>query len=218
MVRLLLTSNSLCTDDIATSFRDLNDAHFGRQRCLNVTTAAMCEPGDKDWLRQDIDSYRQFGFAGFEAVDIGAIGADRAVNLIEMSDVIVVGGGDPFHLARVFNALPCPSPWPSWLDQKLYVGISAGSIVTAPNLGVRAALEQLPATAAEPGLGLVDFHFIPHVGEAGYPANTIEHLRTIAVQLGVVVRGCSDSAALVVSGSEVTQIDTGCWCSATPRD
>jgi dipeptidase E len=81
------------------------------------------------------------------------------------AEVVVVGGGDPYHLLRRLRETGCDRRLRAAVDAgRLYVGISAGAIVAGPSL--------LPQTVVSPfppppgldlrGLGLVDVVVLPH--------------------------------------------------------
>lgn len=54
---------------------------------------------------------------------------------LQLADAIVMGGGDAGYLVNRFHQSGVAKALPGLLDERLYVGISAGSIVAGPDIG-----------------------------------------------------------------------------------
>src|SRR3990167_11495576 len=70
---------------------------------------------------------------------------------------------------------------PELLKTKVYVGLSAGSMVTNPDLALRLSqviygddMEEKPMD----GLNYVDFYFLPHLNSPNFP-NRMEKIREV---------------------------------------
>jgi dipeptidase E len=97
----------------------------------------------------------------------------------------------------------------------VYVGTSAGSIVTAPIFG---ETTDNPATlfVIDKGLGLVDFALLPHVGHERFPENTLANVERLAARIGVPTYALDDQTAIKVVDGAVEVISEGHWELFTP--
>lgn len=99
--------------------------------------------------------------------DLAALGIVTVVDGAD-ADLVVVGGGDPFHLLATLRAAP-----PAWLRAGLpYVGVSAGALVAGPTLApvVLTSPFAPPPDLGLGGLGLVDVLALPHRHRRGRAA------------------------------------------------
>jgi dipeptidase E len=96
------------------------------------------------------------------------------------------------------------------LRETTYVGVSAGSIVTAPVFGETFNDPNTPYVI-DTGLGLVDFALLPHLDHADHPESTAEKVARMAAEVPVPTYGIDDDTALQVVNSVVEVISEGHW-------
>jgi dipeptidase E len=89
-----------------------------------------------------------------ELTALPSIGEDRWVPLVRETDVLLVAGGDALYLCHWMRQSGLADLLPSL--QAVYVGMSAGSMVLAPNIGEFFVGWTLP-NGGDEALGLVDF-------------------------------------------------------------
>lgn len=101
---------------------------------------------------------------------------------------------------------------PDMLKTKVYVGLSAGSMVTGPDLNLRlskAIYGEEAEKDSTPGLGLVDFYFLPHLNNphfsARIEANLDEAMREITRKTYVL----DDQSALKITDGKVEHVGGG---------
>ena len=70
------------------------------------------------------------------------------------------------------------------LREAVWVGVSGGSMVTAPNIGEEAVCWK-PPTGSDEALGMVDFSIFPHVDHEDLPANSMAEAENWAANLPV---------------------------------
>ncbi len=96
------------------------------------------------------------------------------------------------------------------LDSKVYVGISAGTIITTPNIGIASVddgdinyigIEDLK------GLALVDFEASPHTPENVSHEGNKEYLKTIQNSLYAM----DNETAIQVNNGDIQVISEGEW-------
>jgi dipeptidase E len=87
----------------------------------------------------------------------------------------------------------------------VYVGLSAGSMVTGPDLALRLSQIIYGEDMEEKnmnGLGLVDFYILPHLNSPYFPARMEENARKVAGEISRKIYFLDDQSALkVVVGS-----------------
>src|SRR5512132_1157799 len=89
---------------------------------------------------------------------------------VQQADALLVNGGDVFYLCRWMRESGLADLLPS-LRETVYVGVSAGSMVTAPIFGETYDDPNTPFVISK-GLGLVDFALLPHVDHPDHPEST----------------------------------------------
>jgi peptidase E len=92
------------------------------------------------------------------------------VNELKNKDILWFAGGYPGYLMYWIRRCELDKALPELLEKSLYVGSSAGSMVTSRHLGTTEWYlgEGEPGASAIPGLGLVDFEIYPHYDESMY--------------------------------------------------
>ena len=131
---------------------------------------------------------------------------------MEQADIIFFEGGNTYHLMEWINKSGLVKILPELLKTKVYVGLSAGSMVTNPDLDVR--LSQViygedfeRVTMA--GLNYVDFYFLPHLNSPYFPARMEENIKKTARGLTRKIYALDDQSALKITDGRVEIISEG---------
>ena len=100
-------------------------------------------------------------------------------------------------------------------SQKIWVGVSGGSLVMAPNVGEEFVYGNAP-TAGDQALGLVDFAMFPHHDHENMPDHSMANAERWAA--GLAVPGCAidDQTAIKVVDGTVEVVTEGRWKPSTP--
>lgn len=217
-MRLLLTSAGLTNTSIETAFAELLHKPFTESTITFIPTAANVEPGGKEWL---IDNYKQLQklqWKEFDIVDIAALTKERWLPRIEKADVLVVGGGNAYYLMHWMIESGLESMIPSLLKDKIYVGISAGSMITTKDFSISYTHdlefydeEVISEEEIASGLGLVDFHIIPHLNSDYFPKARVENIETFAVKSPDVLYALDDASAVKVVDGTISVVSEGTW-------
>ena len=133
MSKLLLTSNGLSNDTIKKAFLDLVGKPANDIKVAFIPTAGLADAGDKEWLINDMYRIRSLG-CYVDVVDIAQLKKDEWLPRVDVCDVIFVGGGNTFYLSYWMQQSGLFEMLPELLKNKVYAGISAGSIVTGASL------------------------------------------------------------------------------------
>jgi dipeptidase E len=214
-MKLLLTSDGITNDSIKKALQELCVKPFSELKLAFIPTAANVEEGNKDWLIKDISYGVDVGFTETDIVDISAIDLEMAMRRLEYADVLLFGGGNTFHLMYWLQKTGLKQKMPELLKSRVYVGISAGSMVATKNLVLSDSPrlynnEKIGADAME-GLGLVDFHMRPHLNSPIFPAMSMENVENIAKEVTEPVYAIDDNTALKVVDGELEVVSEGVW-------
>lgn len=204
-MKLLLTSAGITTQQIANKLVELTDG--GSKNIGFITTAANVEPGNKDWYIGQILNLQKYGFDWIDIIDPSAAGVDWQQRLNEVG-VVFVSGGNTFHLLDQARKTSLDTWLASHLDSIVYVGVSAGSILVTPNVGIASADngdENLPGIADLSGLGFVNFEVSPHTPEMVSVAANKAYAQSTSNKLYAY----NDNSAICVVNDKIELITQG---------
>ncbi len=168
-----------------------------------VPTSANLKDGDKRWLLKHIRQVDDIGFKVLDIVDLAALPPDVLHHRLEAADVLVFGGGDTYHLMQWLKDSRVDTYIKDLLVSRVYVGISAGSIVTGPDLtlGSQTYLWGGDGSREKPipsGLHLVNERVRPHLDNPDFPTINIENVRRVSRSVHEPVYALDDGSALAV--------------------
>lgn len=167
-----------------------------------------------------------------ELTALPSIDKDVWVPVVEAADALLVWGGDVLYLRRWMRESGLADLFASLRADLVYVGVSAGSMVTTaiigetytngkPPKGDDIKSEVVPINTSEgelsvnftvaPGLGLVDFSLLPHVGHESFPENSLAACETWAAKLATPLYAIDDLTAIKVVDGAVDVISEGNW-------
>jgi len=149
-----------------------------------------------------------------ELTALPSIKRENWVAPVEETDALLVFGGDVLYLCRWMRESGLADLLPS-LRETVYVGISAGSMVTAPVFGETYNDPNTPFVIAK-GLGLVDFALLPHVDHEDHPESSMAKVERMAAEVPVTTYAIDDETAIKVVNGTVEVISEGHWKLFTP--
>lgn len=164
-MKLLLTSAGITTQTIADKLLELADG--GNAKVGFITTAANAEPGNKDWYINQILNLQKYGFDWIDFIDPSAADIDWKTRLQEVG-IVFVSGGNTFHLLDQARKTGFDAWLKANIENIVYVGVSAGSIIATPSIGVAPidnGDDNTPGITDLTGLHFVDFEVSPHTPE-----------------------------------------------------
>ena len=214
-MKLLLTSNGLQNQLIANALFDLTGKRPEDTALVFVPTASNVEKGDKSWLINDLINIKKQNFKSVEITDISAVAESIWKPSILRADVLFFAGGNTYHLMKWLNQTKLNELIPQLLKNKVYVGVSAGSIVTNPDLALKLSQqiygEDMQETEAMAGLNLVNLYFLPHLNSPFFPKLRRDNIEKVAPGLNRPVYALDDESALKISDGHVEVISQGEW-------
>lgn len=213
-MKLLLTSSGLTNKSIAKALKQLTGKPFNRLNLVFIPTAANIEEGDKDWLINDLINCRNLGFASIDIVDISAVSRNIWEPRLKSADILMFGGGNPFHLMYWMKKSGLAKILPKLLERRVYVGISAGSMVAALNLSVSTSQplyypKGVGDYKKEEALHFVDFHIRPHLNSPYFKKLRKEFLQKLAKKLKEPMYAIDDETAVKVIDGKLEIITEG---------
>jgi dipeptidase E len=218
-MRLLLTSAGVRNASIRDALVDLLRKPIAEASALCIPTAAyahpMAGPAAAWRLISGRDPHCPFCELGWRSVGVleltalPSIGDELWVPLVQETDALLVGGGDPLYLCYWMQQSGLAALLPS-LHETVYVGLSAGSMVMAPGIGEEFVIWK-PPTGGDGALGFVDFSIFPHLDHEALPQNTMAHAERWAAGLAGPGYAIDDETAIKVTGGAVEVVSEGHW-------
>jgi dipeptidase E len=144
-----------------------------------------------------------------ELTALPSIAKEHWVRWVREADVLLVNGGDPLYLCYWMQQSGLADLLPS-LHEMVYVGLSAGSMVMAPNIGDD-FVSWRPPTGGDETLGLVNFAIFPHLDHPELPENTMADAERWATGMQVTGYAIDDETAIKVIDGAVEVISEGRW-------
>jgi peptidase E len=162
MKKLLLTSTGLTHPAIAKRFLSLLDKPPAETKILFVPTASRTE-GEMKYVRKSAAELTALGINEKNIVWFDANNPKQAAPF-EQYDVVYVCGGNTFYLMQKLLETGLGEEIKKLVGAgKLYVGVSAGSIVAGPDISIAAPFDPNDIQLNDPlGLGLTKIVISPH--------------------------------------------------------
>lgn len=227
-MKLLLTSAGINNKSIHDALVDMLGKPIADSNALCIPTAMYGHPwvgpGVKAW--QFISGNSENPMVKNPMVDLGwksvgvleltalpSINKDRWVPLVRETDVLLVAGGDALYLCHWMRQSGLADLLPSL--QAVYVGMSAGSMVMAPNIG-EFFVGWTPPTGGDETLSLVDFAIFPHLDHEMLPGNTMAAAERWAAGMQGPTYAIDDQTAIKVIDGAVEVVSEGNWKHFSP--
>ena len=207
MKRILLTSAGFKTEGIASVLVEMSGKKKEDIKIGFVSTASYPEKGNKVWYLTQLDDIRKFGFQWINIVDVSNPNINWRERLDEV-DVVVISGGNTFYLLDQTKK----SGFDKWikdnLDNKIFVGISAASIIFTPSIAVanvEPADDNYLNLTDLTGLNIVPFEVSPHTPEVVSKENAKLYSKTIKNPIYLM----DDTSAIKIQGDDLQTITSG---------
>jgi len=230
-MKLLLTSSGLRNESLKGALRSMLDKPVGECNFLFIPTSYHGAAGDMTWLVEDFYNAHRMGWKQFLVLDIAVKSNwDKKLwwHIIGEADVIQMGGGNSAYLSYWLQKSGLFEALPELLKTKVYVGISAGSMVltaglTSANIGESDDPADYEVNLRDPRvaagelsdktLGLTDFLFRPHWGKSDpkYANLNGEAVRRAYKVLQKPIYLVDDDTAIKIVDGEVEVISEGKW-------
>lgn len=208
---MLLSSAGLTTSTLVKALQQLVVLPLDQMQLAYITTAAMAEGGDKNWVIDDLKQVQSIGCKSIDLIDIAlepALWRQR----LESADILYVGGGQTLYLVHWFRQSGLALDFQKLLESKVYVGVSAGSMILGPVINsalLKALYAEDMSYSDTTGLGVIDFTILPHLHSHYFPQVTEgivdQYLQTIPGRTYVL----DDHTAILIDNDLVEVIGNG---------
>ncbi len=208
-MKLLLASAGLFTQELADTLAGLVGKSLDSINVAVINEASAVEPGDKRWFIDEMIHLRDYVGGEIDIINLLALDRETVKQRLEFADAIYVVGGMTDYLMTVYEKTGFADLLRNeLLDDKVYVGSSAGSMV----LGRRISTDQYKAIYrnGEPDFGvteymsLVDFAIFPHLNSKIFTRNREDIIESATHGFTSTVYAVEDTQAVVVDGNDVS--------------
>ena len=222
-MRFLLTSAGIKNTSIHDALVDLLGKPIAESSALCIPTASYAHPmagpgaawrfisGQEPRCPMCGLGWKSLGV--LELTALPSIDEELWVPLVQETDVLLVNGGDALYLCYWMQQSGLADLLPSL--RAAWVGLSAGSMVMAPNVG-EDFVGWKPPTGGDEGLGLVDFSIFPHLDHEAMPDNSMANAEQWAAGVPVPGYAIDDQTAIKVTDGTVEVVSEGHWKLFTP--
>ena len=221
-MRFLLTSAGIKNTSINNALVDLLGKPIAESTALCIPTATHAIPGGAGHAWRFISGREartpmcELGWKSLGVLELTAlpsIDEELWVPMVQETDVLLVNGGDPLYLCYWMRQSGLADLLPSL--RAVYVGLSAGSLVMAPNIG-EDFVRWKPPTGGDETLGMVGFSMFPHLDHEDLPDNSMADAEKWAAGMAVPGYAIDDQTAIKVTDGTVEVVSEGHWRLFTP--
>ncbi|USN45421.1 MAG: Type 1 glutamine amidotransferase-like domain-containing protein [Candidatus Woesearchaeota archaeon] len=202
MTKLLLTSTGLANQNITNQFLQIIDKPISQIKIIFVPTASRSE----EELKYVDESKKELLDLGVLENNIKTLNLDKPISFqeVENFDVIYVCGGNTFYLLKKVRETGFDKVIIEFAKtDKLYFGVSAGSILVCPNIDIASPFDENDVNLTDlTGLNLTDVIVSPHYCEEEKPI--IDNFKKKS-QYEVVP--LTDNQALLVLDGETKRVE-----------
>jgi dipeptidase E len=218
LVKLLLTSAGIKNASIHDALIDLLGKPIADSKALCIPTAGYGHPQGSPggaWrfiTGQASTPMCELGWKSLGVLELTALSSidtERWINWVRETDVLLVNGGDALYLCHWMRESGIADLLAT-LSDVVWVGLSAGSMVMAPNIG-KEFVGWAPPTGSDETLGVVDFAIFPHLDHQDLPENTMADAQRWAAEMKVPCYAIDDQTAIKVTDGSVEVVSEGHW-------
>ncbi|MCH1882983.1 Type 1 glutamine amidotransferase-like domain-containing protein [Agrococcus sp. ARC_14] len=214
-MKLLLTSGGVTNPSIREALVGMLGKPIEQSDALFIPTAQhghpLCSPASI-WRAITGEGLCDLGWRSVGILELTAVpstGEERWASWVREADVLLVDGGEATYLCHWMRESGLADLLPT-LQETVWVGVSAGSMVMTPRIG-DSFVEWQGTQHGDETLGVVDFSIFPHLDYPGWPDNTLDSARRWATGIPGAAYAIDDQTAIAVVDGVVEVISAGHW-------
>ena len=214
-MKLLLTSAGISNKTIEDELKRLLGRELEGLKVLFCTTASNYEGGEMNsWLIDDLQTLNSLGFK-IDICDINGISKEQFLPRFEWADIFFFEGGNTQWLRKCIKNSGLEKHLPELLKTRVWIGASAGSCVLCPTVpnSCQDLFDENISGYSSDGLNLVEFQFIPHLNNEGFPKIRFENLEKASKNLleidGKKLYIIDDNGAISVNDTTIKVVSEG---------
>ncbi|HUC22804.1 MAG TPA: Type 1 glutamine amidotransferase-like domain-containing protein [Streptosporangiaceae bacterium] len=189
-----------------------------------IPTASVAAAGDHRWFVEDLNRLHSLGWLELDVLGLNGLPGQMVLERLRRADVIYAEGGNHYHLANSIIANGLATEMTDILESKVYVGVSAGSMIFSRNLSEQTGkafaeqddLQILGDAPARSPFGLFDWYVKPHLNSPGFPGRTVKWFEQAAAKLDFPIYALDDDSAVRVIDNKVDVVSAGEWRLLNP--
>ena len=225
-MRMLLTSSGIHNDTVRETFLGLLDRPPADSSIAVVIDAILPFGGDNSSTLAHLAELHSLGWEEFDLMSLFGGPAAVIEQRLRSADVIFCYGGTNHWLAHAWIATGLAPLLRELLDEKVYLGTSAGSMIFSRRHSDMVAafddheeVEMLELDSVAPALPLFDWSVLAHLDAPYFPDQTDETLADGAARLAGPLYVIDDDSALLVRDAALAPqvISTGRWLQFDDR-
>ena len=212
-MKFLLTSAGLSNKSLKETFLNLVGKPAKKIKVSFIPTAANIFPGDKSWLIKDLAALIEIG-TQVDIVDISALPIEIIKTRLEDTDVLFFEGGSEFYLMEQIIKSGLDKLLPNLLASRLWVGVSAGSMVPGLHLLVSnndLYEEPIGTNKDMAGLRFIDFNVLPHLDSKFFPGMRVRNIKKMASKDNYPAYVIDDNTGIIVNDNKIQIVSEGKW-------
>jgi dipeptidase E len=225
-MKFLLTSAGISNPSIHEALVELLGKPIAESSALFVPTGIYPFSGGAGMARQAIcgearSTLCELGWQSLGVLELTALPSikeDAWIPELRKTDALLVWGGDVMYLYYWMRKSGLAGLLPA-LNELVYVGVSAGSIVVTPyNHDAEFDLGNVPEGSdrgqeeGDRAMGLVDFTLVPHLDHPDFvPEHSVDEIKSWAAGVPVPTYAIDDNTAITVIDGAVDVISEGQW-------
>lgn len=214
-MKLLLTSSGITNKSIADALFEIVGKKPEDTKLVFIPTASNAEEGDKEWVTNDLLNLKKLNLNSIEIVDISVMDEKNWKPIIEKADVLFFEGGNTYFLMEWLNKSGLAKLLLELLKNKVYVGVSAGSMVVSKDLALYISQkiyeEDLDKDYEMAGLNYVDFYFLPHLNSAYFTKVREDNIKNTVKDMKEKIYVMDDESALKIVDNKIEVVSEGKW-------
>lgn len=206
-MKLLLTSAGITNDRIASALSELVGKPLNEVKTAFIPTAKNNR--DIPVLEAMANQLSQLDERGIGYTAVDPSFDSNWKQKLQGVELVVIGGGNTFHLLNEARKTGFDAWLADNLDNKVYMGTSAGSILMTPYIAIASVDdgdENTVGVTDLTGLGFVNFELSPHTPEDVSIQSNLEYSKTTPRKLLLL-----DNNSAVKVRDEIEIISTGEW-------
>jgi dipeptidase E len=215
-MKFLLTSAGITNTSINNALVDLLGKPIAESNALCIPTGVQPFPGGPSHVYRFISGSApgpmcELGWKSLGVLELTALPSIKEEDWIpevQETDALLVWGGSPLYLCYWMRQSGLADLLPSL--RAVYAGLSAGSMVMAPNIG-EDFVRWKPPTGGDETLGVVGFSMFPHLDHEDLPENTMADAEKWAAGMSVPAYAIDDQTAIQVVDGTVEVVSEGHW-------
>ena len=222
-MKLLLTSGGIKNPSIHEVLGDLLGKPIAESNALCIPTAIYAFPGGARSAWQLISGRAasplcELGWESLGVLELTALPSiERAhwTAVVETTDALLVGGGDPLYLCYWIQQSGLTDLFPS-LRETVWVGVSGGSLGDGPQRRGGVRLRESAHHRWRPSAGIGQLRDVSPPGSRGYAGPLHGQRGTMGGRISGPAYAIDDETAIKVVDGTVEVVSEGHWKLFTP--